>query len=55
MARMNTDIPPSTEAQLLLGAIAMCKARLMVADLADVQMLRAVLAHLEEKANGVTQ
>ena len=40
-------IPESTEAQLLEGAIALCRARLSIADLADVPLLRRVLAHLE--------
>lgn len=46
-------IPESTEEQLLIGAIALCRARLSVADLADVPFLRVVLAHLQEKANGL--
>lgn len=50
---MITDIPQSTEANLLQGAIALCKARLSVADLSDVRFLRAMLAHLESQANDV--
>lgn len=46
-------IPESTEAQLLEGAIALCRARLSVASLSEVLFLRRVLAHLEAKADGV--
>lgn len=34
-------------AAVLDGAIALCKAKISIADLADVPFLRKVLAHLE--------